>query len=116
MIPFLQAVLWVLVALPFALLALVFIAAAIGRRSLERSIRFASTSPCPKCGKAVGRAAVLAAKDRFSKSSQQLRKARPGVKYLTISEWEIECPHCSSKFYFYPAGDRIEALSVRANS
>jgi hypothetical protein len=109
---FLQVTLWILVGVPFVVLALVLTGAAIGWRGHQRSIAIASTSPCPNCGKAVGRPAVLAAKDRFSKIIQERMKAHPGVKYRIVAEWEIECPHCGCKFYFYPEGNRIETVST----
>ena len=116
MMPFLQVVLWLLAALPFALLVFALAAATVGWRGPQRSIKIGSGSPCPKCQKAVGRTAVLEAKERYSKKVQELRKAHPGVKLRLVAEWEIQCPHCGCKFYFYPEGNRIETESILARA
>jgi hypothetical protein len=100
-------VLWALAALPILLIILVLAAVAYGQYSLWRSIRFASAALCPKCGETIGRAAVLAAKERYREDIQERMKRHPGVKFRLIAKWKVECPACSFSFFFYPAVNKI---------
>ena len=109
---FLRGLLWVLIAIPGLFILLVLAAWASGAYSLRRSIRIASASPCPECGKTIGRASVLAGKDRFSDKIRDMWKQHPGIKFRIIAEWEIECPHCGRRFFFYPDTIRIERASI----
>jgi predicted RNA-binding Zn-ribbon protein involved in translation (DUF1610 family) len=99
--------LWALIALPFVVMLLVLVAVGVGRFSLRQTMKFAENIPCPECGKIVGRAAVLAAKDRFLQKLQETRKQNPGVLLRIVAEWEIECPNCGCRFSFYPDTKKI---------
>jgi ribosomal protein S27AE len=111
-----QILLWGLIALPLLLIALVLGAATFGYYSLRKTIAFAAKSPCPKCGAIIGQAEVLAAKERYAKRVQEMRKQNPGVMFRLVAEWEIECSKCGSKFYFYPNGLKFETASVFAKA
>jgi hypothetical protein len=111
-----QIILWGLVALPVLVAVVVLIGFSYGQYSLRQSIRFASSSPCPNCRRVVGRAAVLAAKDRYSQKVQEMQAQHPGVKFRLRAEWEIQCPHCGSTFYFTPDGSRITTTSSFGNN
>jgi hypothetical protein len=115
MLIFFQVVLWSLLAIPFLLLLLVLAAAVIGQYSLRRSIKTASTSVCPKCGSIVGRYAVLIAKEAYAQKVREIMQQHPGVKFRHIAEWQIECPRCKFKFYFYPIRNKFETVSIFAN-
>ncbi len=107
--------LWVVIALPFLLLLLVITIAAYGQYSLQRSIELASATACPKCGRAVGRAVVFAGKDRcFQKLAVKLQQ-NPRAMFSLVVEWEIACPHCGFRHYFYPDENKIETQSILAN-
>jgi len=86
---FLYYALWILAALAALSILLVGTAVALGQYLLCRSLRIAAARLCPKCGNPIGRGAVVA-------------------------EWEIECPQCGLRFYFYPGKNRIETASVLA--
>ena len=111
-----QIVLWTLVSIPLLLVLLVLVAAMFGAYSFRQSIRFASLSACPRCGKVLGRSAVLAAKDAFSKKMDEMRKQHPGLKLRIVAEWEISCPSCGSIIYFYPGSNKSETQSRFAKS
>jgi len=112
---FFQVVLWSLVAIPFLLLLLVLGAAVVGQCSLRLSIRMASTSPCPKCGGIVGRDAVLAARKAYSEKVREMMQQHTGVMFRQVAEWQIECPRCSFRVYFYPSSNKLETVSIFAN-
>jgi hypothetical protein len=105
----------VLVALIFLPIILVLASATYGWHLHQASIKFAATSPCPKCGRNVGIEAVNAGITRSAQRGQELRKQHPGKIFKLVAEWEIECPHCGFRFYFYPSGNKIETTSILAN-
>ena len=111
----LQFGLWTLVALPVLLILVVLAAAVYAQSSFKRSISLAALAPCPKCGKPLGRAAVLAGKERYSQKIQEMMKKHSGVKFRLVAEWEIECPHCGFRLYFYPSRNQIVATSIFAD-
>jgi hypothetical protein len=45
-----------------------------------------------------------------------MMKQNPGMKFRLVAEWEIECPHCGFRLYFYPDGNKIETTSKFANT
>jgi hypothetical protein len=103
--------LWALIALPFLLAILVLTTAVLGIITRRRLIKFAGNIPCPKCSKVVGRAAALAAQEQFCQKVQEMHQQNPGVMFRMVVEWEIVCPNCGSKFYFYPNTKTIETQS-----
>src|ERR1700733_7757557 len=106
-----QILLWGLVALPFLLLLLVLAAIGYGQYSFQKTIKFAANSLCPKCGAVIGKAAILAGRGGFSKKVAAMMKERPGVKFRIVAEWEMDCPQCGMKFYFYSAERKFETTS-----
>ena len=115
MLSLFQFLLWGLVALPFLLLLLALVAAAFGQYAVWKAINIASSSPCPKCGKVVGRSSVLAAKAAYSKKGQEMMQQHPGVKFMQVAEWQVQCPQCGFTFYFYPSSNKLETVSIFAN-
>src|SRR4029077_4448145 len=91
-----QILLWILVAIPFLISAVVIVGVTYGAFSLRRSIHLASLTLCPECGTVVGRAAVLAGKEAFAKQMEEAQKEHPNIKFRTIAEWAICCPRCSA--------------------
>jgi len=112
----LQILLWGLIVLPVLLLALVLAAAAYGQISYCKVISFAAAGKCAKCGTVFGRASVLAAIEQDRKRMEELRKQHPNVIFRTISEWEIQCPQCGLKIYFYPDRKRFETNPIFAKA
>jgi len=110
----LQILLWGLLALPLLLIALVIVVATFGYWSLQKTIAFAAQSPCLNCGAMIGRAGVLAAKERYARKVGVMQKQNPGVRLRLLAEWEIECSKCGLKFYFYPDGKKFESVSIFA--
>jgi hypothetical protein len=111
MLNVLQILLWVLVGIPFLLILLVFAAAMYGAYAHRCSIKIASMTACPNCGKVVGHSPVMAAIKRLEDKYAELRKQHPGVKFRIVAELEIHCPNCTAIFYFYPDGNKIERHS-----
>jgi hypothetical protein len=110
----LQILLWGLIALPIILVGLVLAAATFGYCSLQKTISFAAKSACPKCGAILGKEEVLAAKERYAKKVEEMRKQNPGVMFRLVAEWEIECSQCGIKLYFYPDRKKFETVSIFA--
>ncbi len=115
MLSFFQLVLSFLVAIPFLLLLLVLGAVVMGQYSLRRSIKKASISAFTKCESMIGRNAVLAAREAYAQKVHEMMPQHPGVKFRQIAEWQIECPRCSFRFYFYPGSNKFEPMSIFAN-
>jgi predicted RNA-binding Zn-ribbon protein involved in translation (DUF1610 family) len=111
---FLQIVIWIIVALPFLIIALALVGATIGHFSLQKSIRIAANSPCPNCGEVIGREAVLAAFERKAQAVHDVMKLylRPRVR----PEWIIECPHCGVTLLFHADENRFEVPSISADA
>ena len=107
--------LWFVVAIPVLLLLLLLSAMFMGQHSLRRSIKTASTSPCPKCGNILGRDIVLAAKAAYAQKMREVLKEHSNIKFRTTAEWQIECPQCSFILYFYPNSNKLQAASIFAN-
>jgi len=112
---FFQVVIWGLGAIPLILLLVVLAAAVVGQYSLRKSIQTASTSPCPKCGRTVGREAVFVAKEAYAQKVREMMHQHPGVKFRQVAEWQVQCPQCGFTFYFYPSSNKLEAVSIFAN-
>lgn len=106
-----QILLWMLVAIPFLILLAILAGVAYGAYSVRRSIQVASLTPCPKCGTVIGKDAVLAAKAASSRKMAEARKLHPNIKFRTIADWQISCPHCGATFYFYPVSNTMEMNS-----
>jgi predicted RNA-binding Zn-ribbon protein involved in translation (DUF1610 family) len=106
---FLHVVFWTLVALPLVLLALALVGGTLGHFSLQKSIKIAAESLCPKCGQVIGRAAVQAAIKRQAEALRSIMKQylRPRIKAV----WRIECPHCGATLPFHPDENRFEEPS-----
>ena len=112
MITIFQLGLWALIALLFLLILLVFAGAAFGHYSLQRAISVAANAPCPKCGSIVGRIAVLSGRERYAQKIQDMLKQHPGVKFRQIAEWEVDCPHCGFRRFYYPGSKKFETTSI----
>jgi hypothetical protein len=80
----------------------------------RRDLRFLSAFACPKCETVLGRAPVLAAKDRYEQKIRELSKNLRVILRLASPIWEIECPRCSFKFLYHPTRSRIEIPSEAA--
>jgi hypothetical protein len=102
----------IVAALAAATILLTIAAVAAGEYLLRRSIRVAAAALCPGCRKPLGRWVVIAAKRRYARKVREMVAKRPEMKFKIAAEWEIECPRCRYRFYFYPGKNRIETKSL----
>jgi hypothetical protein len=90
------------------LIALVYV-----KYSHRRSVKFVSTTPCPKCRKPLGRASFPAGQDHRGQSFPEKMEQHPDIMYrLAPPIWKIECSHCGFRLNFYPDENRFEIPSI----
>ena len=107
----LKAILLALVV-AFTLFAVSILAVlVVAKLRQKRALKALARSPCPSCGQPFGRAAAIAAHERFVAERQEMRRQNPNIKFSLMEVWTVCCPHCCATAEFVPTPQKLTSAS-----
>lgn len=116
MMDVLAKILWCLIWLPVVLFVVVLLAFSYASIAFTLKVRKLARTPCLRCGRPIGRAAVDEARRESAEEFEKLRKEHPGMRLRHVAIWHLRCPHCGYRMAYKPDEERLYGEDARAET